>query len=319
MSEIAVRKATEQDDEALLDIYNSIHFDWPPFSVAEYRSMRARQPRGTIDERYAVEVDGRIAGSLEFWEASLFRQEGAVRIFLEVAEPFRRRGIGERLFRLMEERMPALGLTRAYAAVREDLPEALAFGERRGFKQTGQIDRASRLDVRLARIEHLAAVEERLQEDSIRITALQDLGMDDTLLHAFHQMENEASRDMPSVEGRADRTFDEWKAAVIESPGRSPATIWLALDGGRPVGVARLNQRAERAAVNNFTGVARAYRGRGIARALKRRTVLWARQSGINYLYTGNDMENRPMIAINDELGYQVLPAEIELVKEYAR
>jgi hypothetical protein len=30
-------------------------------------------------------------------------------------------------------------------------------------------------------------------------------------------------------------------------------------------------------------------------------------------------MENRPMIAINDELGYQVLPAEIELVKEYAR
>jgi GNAT superfamily N-acetyltransferase len=80
------------------------------------------------------------------------------------------------------------------------------------------------------------------------------------------------------------------------------------------VGLARLRRQGN-AAVNAYTAVDPAYRGRGIARALKLRTVLWARATGLEYLYTGNDIENRRMLAINSRLGYTPLPASVEMIK----
>ena len=124
--------------------------------------MRSRQPARAVGERYVAELNGQAAGPLEFWEVSMFRAAGAVGVFLEVAEPLRHRGIGERLFRLMEERIPIVGWMRVYTSVREDLRESVAFGERRGFRQTGQVECSSRLDVNRARVGQFAAIEERL-------------------------------------------------------------------------------------------------------------------------------------------------------------
>jgi len=69
-------------------------------------------------------------------------------------------------------------------------------------------------------------------------------------------------------------------------------------------------------ASTGYTGVARAYRGRGVASALKEAAVRWASDHGIQYIYTGNDLTNAPMLAINRKLGFQPLPASIEMVKQ---
>ncbi len=70
---------------------------------------------------------------------------------------------------------------------------------------------------------------------------------------------------------------------------------------------------------NAYTGVDRAYRGRGVARALKLRTIQWARQNNVDFIYTGNDIANQRMLAINVQLGYEPLPGWVEVVKELAR
>jgi GNAT superfamily N-acetyltransferase len=59
-----------------------------------------------------------------------------------------------------------------------------------------------------------------------------------------------------------------------------------------------------------------AYRGRGIARALKLKTVEWAREHGVEFIFTANDAQNQRMLSINSSLGYRPLPASIDLVKE---
>lgn len=318
MDDISIRKATADDDDAVLAIFNGIHPDRPPIDVEEYRSMQRRQPERTAGERYVAELGGMVVGSLELWESSGYREPHTVRVFLEVAAPYRRRGIGEGLYRLLEERMPAIQMARAYSAVREDDPDALAFAERRGFARTGKVDRGSRLDVARARLDGLAEIEGRIGSEGVRIATVEELGAHSALLHSIHQVESEIERDIPSTDPRVDRDYDEWHAGVFDAPGRSPATMWLALDGDVPVGVARFHLRGERMAVHGLTGVARAYRGRGIASALKLRAVLGAGDAGIRYLYTWNDMRNLPIIAINDRIGYEVLPGEIELMKEYA-
>jgi mycothiol synthase len=59
--------------------------------------------------------------------------------------------------------------------------------------------------------------------------------------------------------------------------------------------------------------VARAWRGRGVASALKRATIGWAVEHGLEALETANDTDNDPMRAVNKRLGYRPMHDEIYL------
>jgi hypothetical protein len=56
----------------------------------------------------------------------------------------------------------------------------------------------------------------------------------------------------------------------------SAETHWVALNGERPVGMTFLKRLSEDAAENDYTCVAATHRSRGIATALKLRTIAWA-------------------------------------------
>jgi GNAT superfamily N-acetyltransferase len=62
-----------------------------------------------------------------------------------------------------------------------------------------------------------------------------------------------------------------------------------------------------------MTAVLRAFRGRGIASALKLATIAWAIEHGLAVLETGNDEANAPMRAVNARLGYGPMPDEIAM------
>ena len=175
----------------------------------------------------------------------------------------------------------------------------------------------SRLEVQAADLTRFDPSEERMRQEGIEITTLEKIGADnEAFLRDLYAMESRALLDIPSTEAVQPDPYEEWAERVLHHEGRSPRWFWIALDGNRPVGVARVSLRGTRAAMHGLTGVDREYRGRGIAKALKLRTVEWARENGIDFLYTGNDLENHAMLAINGALGYAPLPCEIEVVKE---
>jgi GNAT superfamily N-acetyltransferase len=64
-----------------------------------------------------------------------------------------------------------------------------------------------------------------------------------------------------------------------------------------------------------FTGTHRAYRGRGIARAVKLQTLAQAAELGVPEVRTDNDSENAPMLHINETLGYTTMPGYVSFVK----
>jgi GNAT superfamily N-acetyltransferase len=55
-------------------------------------------------------------------------------------------------------------------------------------------------------------------------------------------------------------------------------------------------------------GVRRAWRGRGIAQALKAAQICWAIDNGLNELRTGNDEHNAAARAVNANFPYTPLP-----------
>jgi mycothiol synthase len=93
---------------------------------------------------------------------------------------------------------------------------------------------------------------------------------------------------------------EQWNAEWGGDP------MWLALFDGEVIGCAGLirdTDRRERAE-NALTAVSRAWRGRGVASHLKRRTLHWAALNGLEEIYTWTQAGNSSMLRLNEHLGY---------------
>lgn len=318
MESITIRLREEADDPAIVKIRNEANPHFPPTSLEEYRYQAdpTHSPEGTIQERFVAEREGEILGLYVLNELRHVLRPHTYAANIGVAKGHRGQGLGNMLYRHLEGRLHLHGATRIYGRVSEDQPEAMAFFERRGFSRTGRADRMSRLVVREANLEGYDGAVERAEDQGIRIQTLREIGMDDQqTLRRIHRMSFESARDIPSSEELEEFPFETW-VQWLESPGNSPDQVWVALEGAQPVGVASLSRRGEHAAFNNYTGVDRQYRGRGLARALKLKTIEFARAQGIEEIFTGNDIDNKRMLSINIPLGYQAVPSQIEIAKD---
>mgnify|MGYP001189163215 CR=1 FL=1 len=316
LSDLVIRPAKPEDIPATLEMYNALRPERPPMTLEEY-NQHVRELTGKRYEPWAAELHGRVVGDFDLFEARWYSTPDTFVLYGEVHEDFRGKGIGSRLHETMEERARAIGARRVYTEVIETMPQSVSFLERRGWTRTGRTDQPLRLRVSAANLDGFTGVEERLSREGIRITTLADVGRDDAaFLHAVHDMEFRAERDMPGSEPRSQEPYELWLHRQLEGPGRSPERFWVAMVGDRPVGVARLRRTSGNTVSNALTGVDPEYRGRGIARALKLKTVEWACEHGAEFIFTANDAENQRMLSINISLGYRPLPACIDLVKE---
>ena len=114
----------------------------------------------------------------------------------------------------------------------------------------------------------------------------------------------EAEPDIPADEPRGPGTFAEWRALNLDRPARRPELTFIALAGGEVVGYAILHAGPGETCYHGMTGVRRAWRGRGIASALKRAQIAAARAAGFRRLVTENELRNDPIRRLNDRLGY---------------
>jgi mycothiol synthase len=138
------------------------------------------------------------------------------------------------------------------------------------------------------------------------------------LAAAAHEVAVETFPDIPSHDAPVEAgTLDEFLARDVHRPGIPVDAFFVALDEGQGevVGYANLMfvPGSTTVAYHDMTAVRRAWRGRGIATDLKRATIGWAIEHGLEALETGNDEENAPMRAVNRRLGYRPIPDVIGL------
>lgn len=316
-SRLTIRPRTSEDDVRALQIFNSLDPDFPPTTVEEYRFQLEATPEGVYQKRWVAERNGEIvaaSGLFEMWGA---KRKGSYTLRIGVDREHWGQGMGRQLYEHLAREAGEVGAERLYAWIRESHPYAEPFAARRGFTRTGRVGRMSRLEVSQANLEGYEGLEERLQGEGLRLTTLAEMGTgDEEFLHDLHRMVWTSVQDVPSSEEWEPYPYDLWLKEVLTAPGMSPERFWIALDGKRPVGVAILRLHGQTVGDNDYTGVDREYRGRGVARALKLQTVKWAREHGVEAIITGNDVDNQRMLAINVRLGYRPLPGFAEVIKE---
>lgn len=122
------------------------------------------------------------------------------------------------------------------------------------------------------------------------------------LLERAYQIAKHGYADMVLTSGPANVPLDAWLRDEATLPGGSI----VALAAGRIVGYAGLlawNDDPTRAE-NGLTVVDRAWRGKGLGTALKRRQLAWAAANGIREIVTWTQRGNEAMQHVNLGLGY---------------
>ncbi len=177
------------------------------------------------------------------------------------------------------------------------IPESLAFAERRGFVEARR-EKGVVLD--LTTIEP-PAIE---PPEGVEIVTWAERP---ELARGMYEVTLEASPDVPGFEDESVEPFEDWLAHEMQGSGDRPEATFVALAGDEVIGYAKFSLTAAQptSAHHDLTGVKRAWRGRGVARALKATQIGWAKANGYEELRTRNDERNAPIRRLNEQFGYR--------------
>ena len=294
-AEISIRPARNRRElETALDVARRVSGDPVP-SVDELEHALANEPGTTFLLGYAGdEVAASGVGKLSSLSGCLYAMA-------RVLPEFRRKGIGRAMYAALSAHARSVGRPELFGRIREDDRGSLEAAFGRGFREIGR-EFPVVLDLREAP-DSLA-----FAPDGVQIASL---AARPDLARAAWEVEAEAAPDIPTEGGMEAWPFDRWQSSVLEAPSALPEAAFVAVVDGEVVGSAVLFGMTKGAAEHGLTAVRRAWRGRGIATALKSAQIAWAKTAGYEELHTSNDETNVAMRGINARLGYKPAPVYV--------
>ena len=281
----------EADEQVSLDIYNAV---WPSaaFTMDDVRSFKA-SVRDHVD--YVARIRGVAVGSAT---GVVFPQRvNRVFTIITVLAEQRRRGAGSALYEAISAWTAERGLSELEVPVLDNDPESLAFAQRRGL-----VEERRELGVVL----DLAGIARQKIEPPSGVEIVTWAERPE-LARGMYEVALEAEPDIPGAEDDDVEPFDEWLAHDMQGSGDRPEATFVALAGDEVVGYAKFSLTAAQPTIahHDLSAVKRAWRGRGVARALKAAQINWALANGYEELRTRNEQRNEPIRRLNARLGYR--------------
>ena len=283
---IVVRTAEPGDVPAMAQVWAAAvpYFVRSAASIAHV--MAADRDVGR--RRTVAVLDGQVIGTA----TSFLRPDDVCAVQLAVDPEHRGRGAGTALY---DDAMGSLDSHGApvVEGVANDDPASLAFATRRGFAVSGE-HMISGVDPRT--VDPVGPPPDGLEP--VRCDRLPDT---DSLL-ATH---NASAKDDPSGHSRV-HTPAEFRSQWWDSPDNAIDLSWAMLHGQTVAAFTSVQVDRERGrAWSSMTATHPSYRRRGLATWAKRATLNSLADAGVTRAMTANDVQNAPMLAVNDRLGYR--------------
>jgi mycothiol synthase len=238
---------------------------------------------------------------------------------LNVDPAYQQQGIGSQLYGALMNKLAAWNPMLLGAETRKSWPHSLEFLTRRGFAEHHR-RWESCLVLNAARLEPFAGAYERMAQQGLEIVTFAEerARRGARFLRDVFDLEVRAQTGEPGFD-LGILTYERFVANEIETGDALDHGSVLALDGQKLVGVCRLGRQPSVPSQLHigFTGVQPEYRRRGIASALKLRTVEFGRAHGFAEIRTENDTTNAAMLHINAALGFRLEPPWIILEKSF--
>ncbi|MBV9595316.1 MAG: GNAT family N-acetyltransferase [Chloroflexi bacterium] len=284
-----------------------------------YRERDASWNPRLLRYRLAAERDGLVVGWGELGHGWWAYHPQKFYLRLNVDPDFQRQGVGACLYSGLLDHVVANWNPRQISAEASEVrPWSVAFLQHRGFEEAHRRWDAA-LEVAEGKLERLPSATRRVADQGLSVVTLADERQrrGDHFARDLYEFEQRIYRDEPGYDPEGSLLFDQFLAVELNPETALDGGSFLALDGTRMVAISRLRRDSRRPGILHvgFTGVDAAYRGRGLALALKLLTIDYARQHGFVEIRTENDATNAPMLHINLELGFKLEPASVILHK----
>jgi GNAT superfamily N-acetyltransferase len=306
---------SDEDYGIVIDIANAVFPDELDLPELLKHRDNARDQNYML-ERVILEVDGKPAGTSSFGESMWTPIPGKFWIYVQVHPDHQRKGYGKAVYDhvvgVLSEKKPTI----LDSWTREDKTDAISFLTQRGYEQVMR-GQNSRLTLAAFDPSGFADVVERVSESGIRIVTLAELRENDPEWRKkLYELDWLLSLDVPEIDEPKKREFEVYCRQTFDKPTFFPEAFFVALDGDEYVGVSmlELNLADPTKLQTDLTGVVRSHRRRGIATALKVRSLSKAKTTEAQYVDTDNEEKN-PMYTLNVKLGFEPTPGWLHMRK----
>lgn len=311
-SPLHIRERRPDEVAVAVEISNAAYpEDWRS-TVEEAKAWQAlERPEDQILRLLAFD-EGRPVGSghVSHWQHGV---EGRFNIGVAVIPTCRRRGIGRALYERLLAYAVEQGARELECEVREtDLAPIEGSLAKEGFREVSRMREA---ELRLTDFDFAGQAQaiQRCTDAGITLTTLAEEDTPENRIKLW-ELSNLTVRDIPFDVPHPDESFDRFEDMIDSSQCLRDALV-IAKHGDEYVGLSILGRQTADRAFTWTTGVHSNWRNRGIALALKVRSVELARDRGYTAMRTFNHRNNPAMLAVNTRLGYVPLPEVIFFVK----
>jgi mycothiol synthase len=288
-------------------------------SLAALQHFDRAHGNGFFFQRFVAQQDEQIVAYCDCGEPADSYRPGKYWFELAVLPSHQGRGLGSTLYDHLwaalaqRPQPPTMLVCKTY----EDQPAALRFLHKRGYQQ---VMRSHMAYLEVARFDPtpFATLLPKVAATGIELISLAELAeRDPDWRRKIYELDWECTLDEPLPDTPTKPRFDHYVTETFGNPDFWPQAWFVALDGGRYVGLtaANRNRRHPGQLDTFFTATVRSHRRRGLATALKLCQLGYAQQHGYTRIKTDNE-EHNPMYQINLALGFRPEPALLFFQKQ---
>lgn len=254
----------------------------------------------------AINSDGELVGFglavSGHWDPVI--KMGHFQIEVRVDSKWRKQGIGDRIFQNLKNfaLIHDANLLKAY--VSDNQRENLKWAEQRGFVNNQHVF-ASRLDLSQFSYAKFNQTIEKTKKLGITFTPLSTYPNTDEWFERFINFYYDLVEDVPGMEPHVRPKLSELQSLYRDADNWDPSGIILATFEDEWVAMSWVASRPDGDYYNQMTGVQKKFRNKGIGISVKLNAIEYVQKQKSHFLYTHNDSNNKPMLQINQRLGFE--------------
>jgi mycothiol synthase len=304
--------------QGIAETYNSLHSSEKQASALEIaEGEQRRDPKFKFRRWVAIEKD-QVVGMGYHNQSNWFAHPQKFTLWIGVRPEHQRRGIGSALHETIMHGLEPFDPIALRVMAIEERPQSVQFLEKRGFREIIR-DIPSELDVQAFDLTRFTGLEDRFRGNGIEIKTLPELENDPERNRKLYELDWEMSMSVPGdlAAGIGRRGLEKYVEYAITGPSAIPEGFFVAVKGDEFIGLSHvLSYEKGVSLYQGLTGVKPEYRHQGIGLALKIRGIAYAQATGHTLIMAENDAKNRPMLAMNERLGYVRKPDLITFEKQ---